>query len=345
MKSVSFSGGLKLPVPKGNDLPSIEIVPLPGQDTLPHADILETDDDPPFSSLEKDLAPIRSKHIHTLIVNALDEFFVLGAQATLLATAPEGVIAGSKLLCRTLQAKQILIAVYARSTQTVHAASKAIEHSGPEIHIVPCRAKHPQHMDQCLVFSLLSQEYPADATPEDIGVHIVTAEAAYAAAKYREAGKPTEYKIITVSAPGENTPRVLWVPLGLSVHEVLDFLGQNPHCLSKIILGGPLTGQAIHSLDTPVTNDTHALGLQKKGQIYNPQHAVCCKCGLCVQACPMRLMPFFISGFAQSGHYDLAEKYDIQSCILCGCCAYVCPAGIPLVQWIKLGQSFLSSQE
>ena len=35
---------------------------------------------------------------------------------------------------------------------------------------------------------------------------------------------------------------------------------------------------------------------------------------------------------------EAADKYDLESCIECGLCAYVCTAKIPLYQYIRLGK-------
>ena len=35
---------------------------------------------------------------------------------------------------------------------------------------------------------------------------------------------------------------------------------------------------------------------------------------------------------------ELAERYHITACMECGCCAYTCPANIPLVQLIRTGK-------
>ena len=35
---------------------------------------------------------------------------------------------------------------------------------------------------------------------------------------------------------------------------------------------------------------------------------------------------------------DLAAAYDLNACFECGCCSYVCPAGIPLTQYIAAGK-------
>jgi len=37
----------------------------------------------------------------------------------------------------------------------------------------------------------------------------------------------------------------------------------------------------------------------------------------------------------------MAEKYNLMGCIESGCCAYICPANLPLVQLIRMGKALV----
>ena len=52
----------------------------------------------------------------------------------------------------------------------------------------------------------------------------------------------------------------------------------------------------------------------------------------------MGLMPLKMYQAYQD--WDVAEmkNYDLMDCIECGCCAYTCPATIPLVQAFRAGK-------
>ena len=53
----------------------------------------------------------------------------------------------------------------------------------------------------------------------------------------------------------------------------------------------------------------------------------------------MRLHPNEITNFCEFGYFSEAEGVELFNCIECGCCAYVCPAKRPLVQYVKHGKS------
>ena len=42
---------------------------------------------------------------------------------------------------------------------------------------------------------------------------------------------------------------------------------------------------------------------------------------------------------ARNGLWEPAETYGLSACIECGCCDFVCPSHIPLVEWFRYGKS------
>ena len=49
----------------------------------------------------------------------------------------------------------------------------------------------------------------------------------------------------------------------------------------------------------------------------------------------MNLMPLYLQQFARNDDLDACEKYNVTSCIECGCCSYGCPSKRQLVQTIR----------
>ena len=41
----------------------------------------------------------------------------------------------------------------------------------------------------------------------------------------------------------------------------------------------------------------------------------------------------------------MAQKYNLFDCIECGCCTYVCPSHIPLVQYYRFAKTEIHAQE
>ena len=68
----------------------------------------------------------------------------------------------------------------------------------------------------------------------------------------------------------------------------------------------------------------------------------CIRCGRCVRACPMKLLPGPVSVMVESENYDEAEKNYVMDCMECGACAETCPVGAEITVSDKRGAEILA---
>jgi electron transport complex protein RnfC len=107
----------------------------------------------------------------------------------------------------------------------------------------------------------------------------------------------------------------------------------------QIIFGGPMTGEAVSSLEEPVTKKVQGLlALPKEFRPAGTEEP-CIRCGLCVDVCPESLIPETIVRAVRKENQVLAQEYEIDSCTECGACSYICPSKIPIVEVIRKGKS------
>jgi electron transport complex protein RnfC len=59
----------------------------------------------------------------------------------------------------------------------------------------------------------------------------------------------------------------------------------------------------------------------------------------------MGLQPLEMGAHIRAGDLDGAEKFMLGDCMSCGCCAYVCPSHIPLVQYFNHAKGELWAKE
>ena len=52
----------------------------------------------------------------------------------------------------------------------------------------------------------------------------------------------------------------------------------------------------------------------------------------------MKLMPVLMYKALQANDIDEMKAVNLMDCIECGCCAYVCPASVPLVLGFRAGK-------
>lgn len=108
-----------------------------------------------------------------------------------------------------------------------------------------------------------------------------------------------------------------------------------------------MMGLAQYTLEVPVIKGTSGiLALsQKEAEFEIPREPVCIRCGRCVEACPMSLVPTYLAAMAHREKMEDLERLNVYDCFECGCCAYVCPTRNPLVQLIKAGKAELSRRK
>jgi electron transport complex protein RnfC len=148
-----------------------------------------------------------------------------------------------------------------------------------------------------------------------------------------------------VTGHGIVKPRNILAPIGVTYGELIDFAGGLKDNAARIVAGGPMMGFTIGSLDYPVTKGTSGITVLTEDDVAKARETHCVRCGRCVDACPMNLVPTRLALASRNKQWDIIKRYHAFSCVECGCCAYVCPASIPLVQLIRLGKAQMPREE
>jgi len=53
----------------------------------------------------------------------------------------------------------------------------------------------------------------------------------------------------------------------------------------------------------------------------------------------MGLEPVLLAQLSENQQYEMAEKERILDCMECGSCHFTCPAGRPLLDYLRLGKN------
>jgi electron transport complex protein RnfC len=114
----------------------------------------------------------------------------------------------------------------------------------------------------------------------------------------------------------------------------------------RTLMGGPMMGFQLPTLDAPVVKATNCLLAGSKALFPPPAPEMpCIRCGACARACPMDLQPFEMYWFSRARIFGKAQEYHLFDCIECGCCSYVCPSRIPLVDYFRFAKSEIRARE
>jgi electron transport complex protein RnfC len=290
------------------------------------------------------LAVPDDRAIHTLLVNGCECEPYLTCDHRLMLEHADDLMVGIRLVMRAIGARRALIGVEDNKLDAVAAIRKQLPADGGiDVRVVP--TKYPQGAEKMLIKSLLGIELPPGKLPMHVGVVVNNVGTLTQLGALLPAGEGLTERVVTVTGPGIARPGDYWVPIGTPLRTVLAWAGVADADEREIILGGPMMGQAVASLDVPVTKGVAGiLVFDRRGVEAEDQRRPlpCIKCGECVRACPMGLNPSMLGLLARHGDYDrMSDQFHIGECFECGCCSYVCPARIPLAQQFRVAKGIL----
>jgi len=261
------------------------------------------------------------------------------------------IIAGIKLAQKASGCSRVFIAIEdnkPKAIEVMKTALKIVPNSG-SIKVVPVRTKYPQGGERQLIKAVLKKNVPTGGIPPMIGVVVLNVATTAAIAEAVISDLPLTHRVVTVSGEAIAKPGNYYVPIGMSVEDLIEFCGGVTQKSAKVVLGGPMMGIAIADLKTPLTKASNAVTVLTKEQIGRAKFArrqtACIRCGRCLEVCPENLNPTKIAHAVKHNLLDVAERYYMSACIECGCCSYICPANIEITGYIKTGKIFIARQK
>jgi electron transport complex protein RnfC len=288
--------------------------------------------------------------VHTLVVNGCEcEPFLTCDHRVMVEEADEMII-GMRYAMRITGAVRGIVGIEDNKPDAVAAVQAAIDRATAagvpegELFVEAVPTKYPQGSEKMLIMALFGVEIPSGTLPISMGMVVNNVGTLAALGRLLPEGRALTERVVTVTGPGVARPGDYRVPIGTPLKFVLDYAGA-PAEAHQIILGGPMMGQAIASLDVPVTKGVSGVLVFRKEDMAERetlQTYPCIKCGECVESCPMGLNPSTLGLLAAKREYEtMGSNYHLGECFECGCCTYVCPSNIPLVQQFRVAKQVL----
>lgn len=280
------------------------------------------------------LAPPPEKTIDAFILNGAECEPYLTADHRVMLETPERVITGMRIVMKLLGVTKGYIGIEENKPDAIAAMTAATKNSG--ITVVPLKTKYPQGAEKTLIKVILDREVPSGCLPMDVGAvvqNVGTMAAVYDAVTN---GQPLISRVTTVTGGAIAEPKNLLLRIGTTYAQAIEQCGGFAAAPAKLISGGPMMGLAQCRLDVPIIKGTSGILALSAAEINSGEEKPCIRCGRCVEACPMGLVPSMLSILGQRGLYQAAkEEYDLLDCVECGSCVYVCPAKRNIVHYIK----------
>ncbi|WP_394514831.1 electron transport complex subunit RsxC [Pantoea sp. SGAir0215] len=273
--------------------------------------------------------------VNTLIINAAECEPYITADDRLMQDCAAEVLEGCRILAWVLQAERVLIGIEDNKPEAIAALKQALGGERDlQIRVIP--TKYPSGGAKQLTKILTGMEVPHGGRSTDIGVLMQNVGTAWAVKRAIINGEPITERVVTLTGEAIAQPRNVWSRLGTPISHLLHQVGFHPSPGQMVIMGGPLMGFTLPSLDVPVVKITNCILAPSGTEMGNTQQEQSCiRCSACADACPANLLPQQLYWYSQGGDHDKARAHHIDDCIECGACAYVCPSNIPLVQYYR----------
>lgn len=286
--------------------------------------------------------------VDTLIINGVECEPYLTADHRLMLEHADELIVGTRILMQAAGTARAIIGIENNKADAIELLQerirvKASEGKIPEgfITVLALAERYPQGGEKQLIEAALGREVPSGKLPLDVQSVVSNVSTAVAVYQAVQKNRPFIERIVTVTgkklveAGGGGNYRVR---IGTPVATLVEAAGGMPEGTAKIVMGGPMTGRAIPSLDVPITKGSGGLIFMDSAEA--ARHAVvnCIRCSRCVGSCPMGLEPYLLEKLVQHERFEDADREGILDCIECGSCNFACPANRPLLDWIRLGK-------
>lgn len=283
------------------------------------------------------LSPPKDKHVDIVILNGCECEPYLTRDYRYMIERTSDLLLGLKLIMKAIGVEKGAIGIEDNKPEAFKKLKDAASNY-PEIKVEVLKTKYPQGAEKMLIKAVTGREVPPGKLPFDVGAVIQNIGTAIAVYDAVVKGEPQLSAALTVSGLGIVNPKNLIVPVGTPLADILDYCGGVKKNAVKVVVGGPMMGVAQYDFAAPVMKATSGILVLTEEETNNYPETPCLRCGKCIDACPLNLIPTRLARLSSLEKFDEAETLGITVCMECGTCTYTCPANIPIVQWIRFGK-------
>lgn len=276
--------------------------------------------------------------IDTLVVNGAECEPYITADFREFIENGEEIAEGIRYIMKMLSIPNCKIGIESNKPAAISQMKKlTVGDSGIEVIALP--SSYPQGAEKVLIYSAVGRIVAEGELPAHQGVIVMNVSTIGFLMDYFKTGMPLVSKRLTLDGDAltknQGNYRVL---IGTAVSELLDHCGADAP--QKILYGGPMMGFSLYDSSQPITKVNNAVLAFKSAA--EPVTTSCIRCGRCIRACPVKLMPVSLeSAYDRKDTEDL-KRLKVNLCINCGCCTYVCPANRHLAEKNQLAKALIA---
>lgn len=277
------------------------------------------------------------EQIKMVIVNGAECETHLASDGRYMIEAADDIIGGVAMIMKIMKIKEARIGVQRNRPAAIRQLTLAAE-SQKGITVCPLPPMYPQGAEKVLIYHTSGIVVPEDQTPEALGILVLNVSTCAFLYQYSQTGIPLVERVVTVDGDAVGNPCNLRVPIGTPVTELLEYAQCDPDKVRQLLCGGLMMGECI-PLSASVVKPQNGLIAMKTNK--KTVASECIRCGRCMRACPLSLMPMELNRAYQERNVNLLEQYRVMLCMNCGCCTFACPAKRPLAEQNQLAKALL----
>lgn len=290
------------------------------------------------------LSPAPDKKIDSIILNGAECEPFLTSDYRVMLEDPQRIINGMQILLHLFPEAKGYIGIENNKPKAQQSIQEYIQqHQIPNVQVVPLLTKYPQGGEKMLIKAVIGREVPSGGLPADVGAIVHNIDTVVAISRAVTQGRPLMRRIVTVAGSAIRNPGNFRVRIGTSLQELVEAAGGFVETPRKMIHGGPMMGSSLISLDAPVVKGTSALLFFTEKDSQVAEESPCIRCGKCLKACPMFLVPYELNQYVLRRDWDGFAAHGGMDCIECGSCAFACPAKRQLTQTCKAGKATVTA--
>ena len=277
--------------------------------------------------------------VDTIIVNAGECEPYITADDRLCREHPKQILSGIRVLMQILGLSSAHIGIEDNKPEAIRSLKANVADSGIRVDVLP--AKYPQGAEKQLIQAITGRQVPSGGLPVAVGCAVFNVATCKAIHDAVYEGMPLIQRTLTVSGDILLEPKNLIVPIGTSYMDLINACGlaENPY---KVLSGGPMMGFTQFDLAVTTIKACNAVTVLGKKNRYAVEDPHCIRCGKCIDVCPMHLVPALMYNTLFTNDLEAIKASNLLDCCECGCCAYNCPAAVPLVLAFRSGKQKLT---
>lgn len=286
-------------------------------------------------------------HVDSLVINAAECEPYITSDYREMIEDTDNIIEGIKLVMKYLKIEKAYIGIEDNKPKAIELLREKTQ-GDDNITVVKLRSSYPQGAEKVIAFNCTGRIVAEGQLPSDQGIIVMNVSTVAFVSSYIKTGMPLVTRRLTIDGDIVKTPCNLSAPIGTPFSKLMEFADVNMEFAHKIISGGPMMGMCIYDIEQPLAKTNNAIlcfkkPLDNKRLKDSCTQTNCIKCGRCIKACPLGLMPTLFEKAFDKKDKETLNRLRINLCMNCGSCSYVCPAKRNLAEKNQLAKVFARS--